>query len=377
MKQQGKYTLKSEKSESVMQTPRTPHKNAIFRKSNIRSSLQISLTTPKDEETFPLTDKSYQILYKNDFIFKEISDNYFETNYRIIKKIGQGDYYEVFIANHVDMKDAHIKCMKDDLNTLLHSTRYCKCSTKLTCVKKSKKSFTGDTNKKNRLKEIQILNVLKGKSNIIQIRNSWEEKGRLYVETELCGYGNLKDFINHVYYIDQTKFTLKVIKKIVSEVAFGLTSVHKYGIVHMDLKPENIFIKSNRLRECRGNCYCRINTNLDNYSFVVGDFNISKFNVDEIYDDGDKKYMPGEILLNQAYSSSDIFSLGLIFLEMALGIVLPSTGDDWLNLRKNNFKDLKFEKINVKMKNIIVKMIDKDPNKRPTAGDVIELLSCL
>lgn len=456
--------MKSEKSESIVQTPKTPHKNAIFRQTQTRNSLQFNLNISDEGETNIQSLKSHLIEFMDEFRFYEIPESYFLQNYKIINKIGEGDYYEVFkvlkIQNHQninclcannnkkdqkfdqtqflfehnndldqdnvynnsscvekpeirhnkgiidcsrentcfkdinynnctgdnmicenrDFKCADYSCIRQHNSDRITKNMNFSCTNSNTkdldvtnveinysCVKKSKKVFTGEGNRKTRLKEVQILNLLKGKNNIVQILSSWEEKGVLFIETELCNYGNLKDLIHTVYFIEKTRLNPRKIKQIIMEIAIGLKSIHDMGIVHMDIKPENIFIRKNTLLN-----YCDFDS--ENLTFVIGDFNISKFLADEIHDDGDKKYMPSEILLNQAFYSSDIFSLGLIFLELSLGIVLPSSGEDWLNLRKNNFKDLMFTKISGKVKKFIFRMIDKDPSKRPTAREVVEAI---
>ncbi|KAM0685470.1 mitosis inhibitor protein kinase swe1 [Conglomerata obtusa] len=247
---------------------------------------------------------------------------------------------------------------------------YCLSDPTLSCIKKNKRPFKGEIDRKCKLKEINIMKNIKNYPFITEILSAWEENNYLYIEEEFCSFGTLKELIHKIYHLEKSKFSDDLINKLMFEISSGLEKLHGLLIVHSDLRPENIYLKPNKLIKCEEKCDCKIE---NNFMFKIGDFNISRFENEEIQEDGDKRYMPPEILLNKGYVSGDIYSLGLIYLELLSGIVLPNTGDEWLKLRKNHFGSLRLTKIQKSEKSLILKMIDKDYAKRITAGELVKI----
>lgn len=116
-------------------------------------------------------------------------------------------------------------------------------------------------------------------------------------------------------------------------VSSALSYIHKSGIVHMDVKPENILVK---MSGTPGKA---------DVSFQLCDFNISRIGEGRVDLDGDKVYMAPEVLKNRCYFKSDVFSLGLIYLELINGVNLPRTGEEYMKLRRNDFEGWKVDGI--------------------------------
>jgi mitosis inhibitor protein kinase SWE1 len=62
-------------------------------------------------------------------------------------------------------------------------------------VKKTKKPFIGPKDRAKHLKEVEILQRLRGHGHVISIEDSWEAKGHLYIQTEYCDEGNLEHYL--------------------------------------------------------------------------------------------------------------------------------------------------------------------------------------
>lgn len=50
------------------------------------------------------------------------------------------------------------------------------------------------------MREVKILNALRGSEHIIETVDTWEMKNHLYIQTEFCENGNLKDFLTRTGY---------------------------------------------------------------------------------------------------------------------------------------------------------------------------------
>lgn len=188
-------------------------------------------------------------------------------------------------------------------------------------VKKSRKPYTGNKDRQRKMREVQILKALRGHEHLVQLTDQWESKNHLYIQTEFYENGNLKDFLL------QTGFKGRLddfrIWKILLELSQGVKSIHDANFIHLDLKPANVFIDWEGVLK-------------------IGDFGMaSSWPAPAGLDgEGDREYIGPEVLSGRFDKPADIFSLGMIMLEIAGNIVLPDNGTSWQRLRAGDMSDL-------------------------------------
>lgn len=108
----------------------------------------------------------------------------------------------------------------------------------------------------------------------------------------------------------------------------------------------------------------------------IGDFGLST-RIGQHHDpdsEGDKVYMAPEVLSGNYGKSADIFSLGLVALELAADVVLPGEGDSWAALRNAHFHELMFEDISPRLVSLIFHMMTPSPEQRPTIEQLLQIL---
>lgn len=263
--------------------------------------------------------------------------SHFEDSFEALEILGSGSFSEVFKVRRKKF---------DPSNRHNHH---------LYALKRSKVPFSGMADRERRLEEVSNLWLASENPHCIQIIESWEQHGYLYILMELCENGSLKDVIQYMSQT-QTRFTEYQIWQILNQICQGLRHIHSMSIVHLDLKPANILIDHNGILK-------------------IGDFGLSRNrNSSAHYDpdaEGDKYYMAPETLEGCYEAPADIFSLGLLILELAADIELPSQGLSWQNLRHGNFSDLNFEEISDDLHSLITNMTDPDPHKRPNIDEIL------
>lgn len=92
--------------------------------------------------------------------------------------------------------------------------------------------------------------------------------------------------------------------------------IHEKGIAHIDVKPDNIYVKNGVYKLGDFGCATRLDRSLR-------------------IEEGDARYMPLEII-NDRYDhldKVDIFSLGAAIYELIKGSPLPESGPQFSNLR--------------------------------------------
>lgn len=160
-----------------------------------------------------------------------------------------------------------------------------------------------------------------GKEYLVYFIEAWDFNNYYYIMTEFCEGGTLFDFLeeNKHYKIDEFR-----IWKILIEILNGLKFIHLKNYLHLDLKPANIFITFEG-------------------SLKIGDFGLAtKLPIlEKDFDlEGDRNYIAPELINDKIYTPfADIFSLGLIILEIAANIILPDNGTPWRKLRSGDLSD--------------------------------------
>jgi len=155
----------------------------------------------------------------------------------------------------------------------------------------------------------------------------------------------------------------KSLCEITRNILRGFSLVHKYGIVHCDIKPDNIMIEE-------GN------------SIKIVDFNLYTFTGDPLFLRGYSPYRAPEIFEGQpiATPTIDAWSLGIMLYQMFTG-ELPFESDikDWKNLSPAECEEEKrilrqrvttqdlypAQLINPEIGNDIAQLLEKALNKNP------------
>ena len=76
---------------------------------------------------------------------------------------------------------------------------------------------------------------------VVEFFNAWEQTGHLFIQTELCPDGTLADFLldygQNYEHLEEGR-----VWKIATELALGVAHLHSKSIIHLDLKPANVFV---------------------------------------------------------------------------------------------------------------------------------------
>ena len=249
-----------------------------------------------------------------------------QNKYKIIRKLGEGGFGEVFLIEKDNKKYA---------------------------LKKSKEKLSE--------KEIEqynnVINIISKIDNqyIIKYYYSFQENNSFYIVMEFAGDRNLKQFIND-YKNNHQLIPEKVITDIIIQLCKGLIDIHKNNLIHRDLTPDNIFINENN-------------------KIKIGDFGITK-----ILTDNNKytksiiekiHYIAPEIELGEKYNNKvDIYSLGCIIYELF-------TLNEYYIDKKIHEKECKInlEVYNSQWQELIESLTKKDYHKRPDVEEIFSLVS--
>lgn len=263
------------------------------------------------------------------------------SQYRIIEPIGEGGMGNVFKAHHIRDKTSivAIKVLKDVL-------------------------FKIENNRKRFKNEGIIIDQL-NHPNIVNVYERGQSNGKMYIVMEYIQGETLERRMAREETID-----LKTCTHIMIQVTDALANIHSKNIIHRDIKPANIVITEK---------------NGDTSFIKLLDFGLSKMKFQTRFTQsgviiGTINYVAPEQIVDFKYSSaSDIYSLGIIFYEMATGKPafpgdsMPAIVDQILNRKPESLSQFRPE-IPAALNRLIIQMISKNPNQRPTAEFVLHKL---
>jgi serine/threonine protein kinase len=264
------------------------------------------------------------------------------SKYTLSSKIGQGGYSNVY------------KCHDK------HGVQYaCK---KLPKIKNSIKQFNN---------EVDIMKSLVDCPNVMKIIESYEDIDHFYIIEEWCENGSLVDYINKNKVIEN-----KVIIQIIYGIVNALHNIHMRGVIHCDVKANNVFI-------------------FDNNDIIVklGDFgnslNIIEDPIEVTCLSGTPHFMAPENLNHIYHRKSDVWSLGvltyhLIYSKFPFDDHHNTYNPSILMLWKSIFQDdptftyTNWDGKSDLYKDFISKCLIKEYKSRPSSLECLEhpLLSC-
>ena len=203
-------------------------------------------------------------------------------------------------------------------------------------------------------KEIEIVQKL-SHPNILQIFEIFDDENNYYIICE-----NIEGKPLFEYMVNHKSFKEKEACQVMKEILLTVNYLHSLNIIHRDLKPESIVIKK-----------------LDNDDYKIKFVNFStaiEFTSGKKLTQfvGTHYYVAPEVISKNYNELCDIWSCGII-LYILICEYPPFQGKNNDEILHNiKFTELKFnkkewEKISNSCKDLIIKMLSKNPKKRPSA----------
>ncbi|KAI1868959.1 hypothetical protein JX265_006938 [Neoarthrinium moseri] len=295
-----------------------PNESFLFPTSSGKVSNLPPATPTARHDTFSLFQDRRAITPTNGLAAHQV-DASLLSRFGKVDFIGQGEFSQVYRV--VDVAKPTAIQPPSFFSTPTHRTPPSPTSDKIFAVKKLKLPLKGSQDRAMRLREITALDAMRGCDHVLQLISHWEEQNNLYIQTEYCEEGSLDVFLADVGLrgrLDDFR-----IWKIMLELGQGLQHIHNAGFVHLDLKPSNILI------DFEG-------------TLKIGDFGMAAaLPVEKGPDfEGDREYLAYEVLRGEIDKPADVFSLGLIMLEIAANVKLPDNGATWTALRTGDFSEV-------------------------------------
>ena len=199
---------------------------------------------------------------------------------------------------------------------------------------------------------------------IIEIFEINETKDNVYIIEELIHNGNLKEYLLLNHLDEKEKIT------IMKQLALSIQFLHKNGIVHRDLKLENILIDKRIIND---NVVLQTKIN----DFGLSTFFLGNHKMKDKY--GTLLYLPPEIVLNHSYTKKlDIWDFGIIAFTILNDGEHPFAKETEVQdlLQKIINKDIDYKHIDNKFHPILNGCLQKE-NQRKDIDEIIEMINSL
>ena len=172
-----------------------------------------------------------------------------------------------------------------------------------------------------------------------------------YILLEYMDGGTLRDLLRA-----KKRLPAGYVAELFRQLAQGLYDIHRRNIVHLDIKPENIlFTRDRKVAK-------------------IGDMGIAKVAIGGRVQSSfmSPAYAAPEVKRGEASFSSDIYSLGCVIYEALTGINPNVFVENGYAIPPPS---VYAAEIPPWMDEIVLKMLDMDPAKRPTATDLVSFIA--
>ena len=221
---------------------------------------------------------------------------------------------------------------------------------------------------KNEIQHLKLLSVPECNPFVICYYDSHfnEDKSKVYIEMELVEGKDMSKFIVELRSKNTLGTVYYYLLLIAKDIAEGLKYIHSKGIVHNDIKPQNIVIDNNfipRIVDVGVSCFMLIP------GYCKGKSGTARY------------FAPEYFLENKRFPASDMWALGVtLYLEVTKSYPYNFPSGSTV---KDVFKIIKTEdpkKINTsnqQLNNVVNGLLTKDRTKRLTAQGVIDMLEVI
>ncbi len=267
---------------------------------------------------------------------KELENNRTISHYKIIAPIGKGGMGEVFLAQDTKLdRKVALKILPAE--------------------------FAEDSERMSRfVREAKSASAL-NHPNIITIHEIGESDGTHFIATEFIDGKTLSD------YAKANPLNYKSALEIAIQVASALDEAHSAGIVHRDIKPDNVMVRPNGLVKILDFGIAKL-TEKQNAAIESEDATAIQVKTTPGMIIGTANYMsPEQAKGKDVDARTDIFSFGVVLYEMLAGH-LPFEGETVMesisSIIKDEPKPLTKSDMSPEIKRIIGKTLRKNADER-------------
>ena len=277
---------------------------------------------------------------------KNMNHTFIQTNfhqkYNTLKMIGKGSFARVYLIED--------KLTKQQFAAKSFSKEYIRNQSK------------GKEALENEIKMMQQLKHY----HVMQFHETHESEHSVYLVLELLEGSELISLI-----IELEEFSTDALRNIIHSIISALAHLEEKGVMHRDLKPENIILKNN--------------ANPEDCVVKIADFGLStsvRLHEHLFVKCGTPGYMSPEAInadteLGVTYGPKcDVFSAGIIFYMMVTKQMAFHGRDEDEILSKNKEGKIDFNlkslKKNQSVFDLVKKMLEINPEKRPSAKEVLK-----
>ncbi|CDW83454.1 serine threonine-protein [Stylonychia lemnae] len=218
-----------------------------------------------------------------------------------------------------------------------------------------------DNKQKQATQEIKVMQTL-NHPYIIKFIDSFADEKRHYIVMELCERGDLGNFIQRY----TQSFAMQEVRvwRFVIQLCLALEYIHSKGIIHSDLKPQNILLTGK------------------DYDVKLADFGITQILTQNyLYShthNGTLYYCSPEVCMQQPYNQkTDVWALGCIIYELCTQRkAFDGVNDENLKNKIINFQNpqIPSENYSSDLSMIYNLCMEKDQNQRPDVSQILRYL---
>ncbi|KAG2783757.1 Serine/threonine-protein kinase [Phytophthora cactorum] len=225
---------------------------------------------------------------------------------------------------------------------------------------------------------LKLVKALGGHNSIVDLRDVYVEGRKLFLVTELARGGELFEQI-----VAYGSFPELKARDVAREMASALSFLHRHGLVHKDIKPENILMSA-RVVDPNASGVFRRGSRHESSSLVkLADFGSAgpasaTTNLEDI---GTAAYLAPELLTSGVCTSAcDMWALGCVLYIMLSGshpFDLDGMSSDNVVEHRIKSEPITFdfsawENVSLDAKDLITKLLAKDPTLRLTADQMMQ-----
>lgn len=254
----------------------------------------------------------------------------FSSHFNFLQLLGTSKYSEVYKVQHRQTGEMY-------------------------AVKRCRRKFETRTDRERCLREIQAVAQLPAHPNIVGQVRAWQQEGHFYIQMDICEGGSLAT-LSQQYIASGQQMPEELLWQVLNDTAQGLAFLHANGILHLDIKPDNLYMDADG-------------------TFKIGDFGLAWLREQWDWEEGDGRYVAPELLRGpgetEPSSAADVYSLGAALYECATGHLLPRSiaerdaGQVLVPHRSGAFQWL------------LQQMLAPEPTARPLAADLVQQVHAL